>query len=105
MPAVLHASKPRKLYAVPISGFVVVDQACGVHLAFAGFVPDQLLAQWTVEVGSQFICQVKLYVMVSLRWQLKDLLCDRRSIWWVDKTEGLVTAGVSGGIMWLDLLS
>ena len=100
--AVLHASKPRKLYAVPITlpiliftdgsyedgvagiGAVVVDQASGVHMAFAGFVPDQLLAQWTVEVGSQLICQVELYVMVSLRWQLKDLLCDRRSIWWVD---------------------
>ena len=27
---------------------------------------------------------VELYVMVSLRWQLKDLLCDRRSIWRVD---------------------
>ena len=62
MPAQFCASKPRKLYAVPITlpiliftdgsyedgvagiGAVVVDQASGVRLAFAGFVPDQLPA-------------------------------------------------------------
>ena len=29
--------------------------------------------------------------MVCLRWQLKDLLADRRSIWWVDNNAARFT--------------
>ena len=65
-------------------GAVVVDLATDVRRVFSGEVPEQLLTRWTHLIGEQLICQIELYAMVILRWMLKDLLMDRRSIWWVD---------------------
>eukprot|EP00435_Cladocopium_sp_Y103_P065339 s704_g27.t1 len=65
-------------------GAVVLDVATGDRWIFCGETPPELVEKWKVLVGDHLICQIELYVMVLLRWQLRELLCNRRSIWWVD---------------------
>ena len=65
-------------------GAVVVDLATNNKWIWAGTVPALLLERWKNLVGDQLICQIELYAMVALRWSLADLLCNRRSLWWVD---------------------
>eukprot|EP00435_Cladocopium_sp_Y103_P049944 s2858_g15.t1 len=65
-------------------GAVLVDVATGQRIVCQGKVPDVLLEHWRNLVGDHLICQIELYVMVLIRWQYKDLLKSRRSIWWVD---------------------
>eukprot|EP00435_Cladocopium_sp_Y103_P075354 s103_g56.t1 len=65
-------------------GAVLVDVSTGVRLVCHGAVPDTLLDKWRNMVGDHLICQIELYVMVLVRWQFKNLLRNRRTIWWVD---------------------
>eukprot|EP00435_Cladocopium_sp_Y103_P027118 s386_g6.t1 len=65
-------------------GAVLVDVAPGQRIVCHGVVPPQLLERWKVLVGEHLICQIELYVMVLIRWQFRDLLHSRRTIWWVD---------------------
>ena len=65
-------------------GAVVADSSNGRIVIYSGQVPESLKRHWLREVGDHLICQLELYVMVSLRWTLRDLLHDRRTIWWVD---------------------
>ena len=65
-------------------GAAVVDLATNQRWVIAGRVPQVLLDRWQNLVGDQLICQVELYVMVAVRWMFRDLLKERRSLWWVD---------------------
>eukprot|EP00435_Cladocopium_sp_Y103_P026667 s2745_g6.t1 len=65
-------------------GAVLIDTATGERHVWSGRVPEPLVKAWKHLVGEQLICQIELYAMVALRWALKDLLKDRRTIWWVD---------------------
>lgn len=65
-------------------GAVVVDTADGTSQVLHGLLPDSLRDLWLKEVGEQLICQIELYAMVAVRWQLGKWLSGRRSIWWVD---------------------
>ena len=98
----LNRSKPRKLTALgerrPFliftdgsweNGFaglgaVLLDTATNQKWVLCGEVPDCLLTRWKQQVGEQLICQIELYAMVVVRWMFRDLLTNRRSIWWVD---------------------
>ena len=65
-------------------GAVVIDSASGRIVVYSGRVPETLRRHWLKEVGDHLICQLELYVMVELRWSLKNLFLNRRTIWWVD---------------------
>ena len=98
----LKACKPRKLRAdgevrpiliftdaswesqVGGLGAVVIDTVADHVTIFSGQMVDALQSRWLKEVGEHLICQLELYVMVNLRWSLKKLLHNRRTIWWVD---------------------
>ena len=100
--ACLESCKPRKIHAggdlrpvliftdaswesqVGGLGAVVIDTAGGRVAIYSGQVDDSLKHHWMKEIGDHLICQLELYVMVSLRWSLRSLLRDRRTIWWVD---------------------
>ena len=64
-------------------GAMVLDSSNGRIVIYAGQAPESK-CHWLREVGDHLICQLELYVMVSLRWTLRNLLHDRRTIWWVD---------------------
>ena len=55
----------------------MIDSASGRIVVYSGQVPETLRRHW-------LICQLELYVMVELRWSLKNLFLNRRTIWWVD---------------------
>ena len=65
---------------------------------FQGLLPDPLRDKWVREVGDQIICQIELFAMVAVRWQLGAFLHERRSIWWVDNEAArhCLIKGVSG---------
>lgn len=66
---------------------MVVDTATKFRAVLCGQVPDKLdklLHNWRKKVGEQLICQIELFAILSARWRFKELLVDRRSIWWVD---------------------
>ena len=65
-------------------GAVLVDCATGEKHVLAGEVPKGLLDHWKQQVGEQLICQIELYAMVAVRWQFRELLAQRRVIWFVD---------------------
>ena len=65
-------------------GAVVVDTAGGRVSIYSGQVVDSLKQHWMKEIGDHLICQLELYVMVILRWSLRNLFHNRRTIWWVD---------------------
>ena len=65
-------------------GAVVIDTVGGRVVIYSGQIADALKQHWVTEVGEHLICQLELYVMVSLRWTLKNFLHNRRTIWWVD---------------------
>ena len=99
---VLQQSAPRRLYALaekrPILiftdgswesgksgiGAVIIDTASSTKLILTGEVPETLLSSWRHQVGEQLICQIELFAMVTVRWSFRDLLKDRRTLWWVD---------------------
>ena len=62
----------------------MIDSASGRIVVYYGQAPESLKRHWLKEVGDHLICQLELYVMVGLRWSLKNLLHNRRTIWWVD---------------------
>ena len=65
-------------------GAVIVDVATGFRVVCSGEVPPLLLERWKQLVGDFIICQIELYVLVVVRWQFRQLLHNRRSLWWVD---------------------
>jgi hypothetical protein len=65
-------------------GAAVIDLATNQRSVLARTVPQVLLDKWQNLVGDQLICHVELYVMVAVRWLFRDLLKERRSLWWVD---------------------
>ena len=65
-------------------GAVIIDTASGQRVDSKGTVPPALIRKWRGMVGEHLKCQIELYVMVLLRWQLNDWLRNRRSVWWVD---------------------
>ncbi len=79
-------------------GSVVVDTLNGNSMVFQGLLRDPLRDKWVQEVGDQIICQIELFAMVALRWQLGAFLHERRSIWWVDNEAArhCLIKGVSG---------
>ena len=79
-------------------GAVVIDTWDGSSQVLHGLLPDVLRDVWLKEVGDQLICQIELYAMVALRWQLGKWLAGRRSIWWVDNEAArhCLIKGVSG---------
>ena len=62
----------------------MIDTVSGRVAIYCGQVADALKRHWLQEVGDHLICQLELYVMVSLRWSLRNLPHNRRAIWWVD---------------------
>ena len=79
-------------------GSVVVDTVDGSSQVLHGCLPGSLRDLWLKEVGEQLICQIELYAMVAIRWQLGEWLSGRRSIWWVDNEAArhCLIKGVSG---------
>ena len=65
-------------------GAVLLDCASGERHVLAGEVPETLLTHWRQLVGEQLICQIELYALVAVRWQFRQLLANRRVIWFVD---------------------
>ena len=65
-------------------GAVLLDCASCERYVLAGEVPEVLLTHWKQQVGEQFICQIELYALVAVRWQFRELLANRRVIWFVD---------------------
>lgn len=78
-------------------GACVFDLASGERLVFESEVPKRLLDLWADVVGEQLICQIELFVMVLVRWELKDLLAFRRVLLFVDNeaARGAVIKGRS----------
>ncbi|CAE7242260.1 unnamed protein product [Symbiodinium sp. CCMP2592] len=48
-------------------GAVVLDTLDDSARVFAGCVPAKLLERWKLDVGSQLICEIELYALVTLR--------------------------------------
>lgn len=65
-------------------GAVILDPASGSSHVLSGEVPEELIRFWCKQSGEQVICQIELFAMVVIRWQFRDLLADRRVIWFVD---------------------
>ena len=65
-------------------GAVIIDTASGSKWVLSDKVPNSLIDAWRHLVGEQLICQIELYAMVAVRWMYKDLMRDRRTLWWVD---------------------
>ena len=65
-------------------GAIVVDQVTSTRLCFAGTVPDFLLAAWKHLVGDQLICQIEMFAVLCVRWKLRNLLANRRTILFID---------------------
>eukprot|EP00438_Fugacium_kawagutii_P005382 Skav230419 [mRNA] locus=scaffold726:5721:6758:- [translate_table: standard] len=65
-------------------GVVVIDTASDFRAVLSGCVPDKLLDNWRKSVGEQLICQIEFFAILWTRWRFRDLMKDRRSIWWVD---------------------
>ena len=94
----LESCKPRKIHAggdlrpilifsdaswefqVGGLGAVVIDTAGGRVSIYCGQIGDSLKNHWMKEIGDHLICQLELYVMVSLRWSLRNLFHNRRTI-------------------------
>eukprot|EP00438_Fugacium_kawagutii_P032730 Skav219779 [mRNA] locus=scaffold3701:23251:24324:+ [translate_table: standard] len=65
-------------------GTVLIDTANNYRVVLSGTISQQLLEHWKTLVGEQLICQVELFVVLWTRWRFRDLLCQRRSLWWID---------------------
>ncbi|CAJ1408832.1 unnamed protein product [Effrenium voratum] len=65
-------------------GVVVVDTATDERLVLSGSVPQKLINYWKVKVGEQLICQIELFAVLWARWRFRDLIRDRRTIFWID---------------------
>ena len=65
-------------------GAVLIDLADNSRQVLGGTVPQQLIGHWKKRAGDQVICQVELFVVLWIRMRFKDLLRERRSIWWID---------------------
>lgn len=64
-------------------GAVVIDRLNDVKRVFAGNVGNFLIDMWTKH-SPHIICQIELYVLVLLRWLLKEEMKHRRCIFFVD---------------------
>ncbi|CAE7351971.1 dnaJ [Symbiodinium sp. CCMP2592] len=76
-------------------GAVVLDTLDDSARVFAGCVPTKLLERWKLDVGSQLICEIELYALVTLRRMLQNSLCNRRVIFWLDN-EAARTSAIKG---------
>ncbi|CAE7242441.1 unnamed protein product [Symbiodinium sp. CCMP2592] len=76
-------------------GAVVLDTLDDSARVFAGCVPAKLLERWKLDVGSQLICEIELYALVTLRRMLQNSLCNRRVIFWLDN-EAARTSAIKG---------
>ena len=65
-------------------GAVVIDTVGGRTAIYSGQIADAVKLHWHREVGEHLFCQLELYVMVNLRWSLKNFFHNRQTIWWVD---------------------
>ena len=65
-------------------GAVVIDTVGGRVAVYSGQIADTLKLHGLKEVGDHLICQLELYVMVSLRRSLRNFFHNRRTSWWVD---------------------
>ena len=72
-------------------GAVVLDVSTGQGRVFQGVVPKELTAKWTNEVGSQIICEVELFALVSVRSFLQNMLHGRKTIYWIDNDSARAT--------------
>ena len=63
-------------------GAVVFDVSTHDSYVYSGEVPSVLRDLWVHQLGDHIICQLELYVMVAIRWGMKELLSGRRVIWW-----------------------
>ena len=65
-------------------GAIVLDVVTRTRLCFAGVVPDFLLEAWAHLVGEQLICQIEMYAVLCIRWNMRHLLHQRRLILFID---------------------
>lgn len=65
-------------------GAIVLDPETNLRLCFSGRVPEFLLQAWRSLVGEQLICQIELYAVVCIRWQMRGVLHRRRMILFID---------------------
>jgi hypothetical protein len=65
-------------------GAVVFDVSSGACYVFGGHCPADIVAAWRATSGEQVICQAELYPMVLARHNFKELMRDRRVLFFVD---------------------
>ena len=65
-------------------GAVVFDVSSGACYVFGGHCPPDIVAAWRATSGEQVICQAELYPMVLARHHFKELMRDRRVLYFVD---------------------
>ena len=78
-------------------GAVLIDAGTGVGRVFQGTVDPSLIGTWLSSVGEQLICEIELYALVAVRYQLGSLFEGRRCIYWIDNNaaRGTVIKGWS----------
>ena len=74
-------------------GAVVLDMSAGRGRVFQGIFPRELANKWTREVGSQIMCEVELFGLVSVRKFLQNMLQlhGRKVIYWIDNDSARAT--------------
>lgn len=65
-------------------GVVLIDTASNYRVVLGGQVPRRLLEHWSALVGEQLIAQIELFAVLWTRWRFRDLLHNRRTIFWID---------------------
>ncbi|CAE7290582.1 unnamed protein product [Symbiodinium sp. CCMP2592] len=86
--AVLSTTPPRILR--------IFDPRPPIHVWTDGAWEDPwLLERWKLDVGSQLMCEIELYALITLRRMLQNSLCNRRVIFWLDN-EAARTSAIKG---------
>lgn len=65
-------------------GAIVFDNAGGNPLVFDGAVPQEIVDKWKSKGSKQIISQAELFAVVCIRYNLRNLFCRRKVIFFVD---------------------
>ena len=65
-------------------GAVIIHETSGQSLVVQDTVHPNLLKVWKDLVGDHLICQIELFAVVLVRWELRTDLANRRALLFVD---------------------
>ena len=65
-------------------GAVIIHETSGQSLVVQDTVHPNLLKLWKDLVGDHLICQIELFAVVLVRWELRTVLANRRVLLFVD---------------------